>query len=34
MSLIGRLAHSAKAAEPDTENPGREGDGKYTIGPE
>src|SRR5256885_7762884 len=34
MGLIGLLAHAAKAAESYTENPGTEGDGKYTIGPE
>src|SRR3989442_8589890 len=34
MSLIGLLGHAAKAAESYTENPGAEGDGKYTIGPE
>src|SRR6266487_3275479 len=34
MSLIGLLAHAAMAAESYTENPGTEGDGKYTIGPE
>jgi predicted alpha/beta superfamily hydrolase len=34
MSLIGLLAHAAKAAESYSENPGAEGDGKYTIGPE
>src|SRR5437588_2129301 len=34
MSLIGLLAQAANAAEPYTENPGTEGDGKYTIGPE
>jgi hypothetical protein len=34
MSLIGLLAHAAKAAESYTENPGAEGEGKYTIGPE
>src|SRR3989441_12078622 len=34
MSLIGLLAHGAKAAESYTENPGTEGEGKYTIGPE
>src|SRR6266436_9958537 len=34
MSLIGVLAHSAKPAEPYTEHPGKEGEGKYTIGPE
>src|SRR3989442_3289610 len=33
MSLIGLLAHAAKAAESYTENPGREGDGIYTNGP-
>lgn len=34
MSLVGFLALAVKAAEPSTENPGTEGDGKYTIGPE
>jgi len=34
MSLIGLLAHAAKAAESYTEHPGAEGEGKYTIGPE
>src|SRR6266487_4694805 len=34
MSLIGLLAHAAKAAESYTENPGAEGEGKHTIGPE
>jgi len=34
MGLIGLLAHAAKAAESYTENPGTEGEGKYTIGPE
>src|SRR5437870_1592021 len=34
MSLIGLLGHAAKAAESYTENPGAEGAGKYTIGPE
>src|SRR5216117_2549611 len=34
MSLIGLLAHAAKAPESYTENPGTEGEGKYTIGPE
>src|SRR5256884_4265151 len=34
MSLIGLLAHATNAAEPYTENPGTEGEGKYTIGPE
>src|SRR3989440_9525497 len=34
MSLIGLLAHAAKAAESYTENSGAEGDGKYTIGPD
>src|SRR6266704_3132389 len=33
MSLIGLLAHGAKAAESYTENPGTEGEGQYTIGP-
>src|SRR5438034_3276743 len=33
MSLIGLLAHAAKAAESYTEKPGREGDGIYTNGP-
>ena len=33
MSLIGLLAHAAKAAESYAENPGPEGDGKFTIGP-
>ena len=34
MSLIGLLAHAAKAAESYTEHPGTEGDGNHTIGPE
>src|SRR6266496_3198632 len=34
IGLIGLLAHAAMAAESYTENPGTEGDGKYTIGPE
>src|SRR6266568_8857835 len=34
MGLIVLLAHAAKAAESYTENPGTEGEGKYTIGPE
>jgi len=34
LSLIGLLALAAKAAEAYTENPGSEGDGKFTIGPE
>src|SRR5467141_986867 len=33
MSLI-LLAHAAMTAESYTENPGTEGEGKYTIGPE
>jgi iron(III)-enterobactin esterase len=32
--LLGLLAYSANAAESDTENPGTEGDGRFTIGPE
>jgi len=34
MSLIGLLAQAANAAETYTENPGADGEGKYTIGPE
>src|SRR5438093_8128225 len=34
VSLIGLLAHAGKAAESYTENPGAEGNGKFTIGPE
>jgi enterochelin esterase-like enzyme len=34
MSLIGLLAQTALAAESYTEQPGKEGDGKFTIGPE
>src|ERR1051325_2752689 len=34
MSLIGLLGLAAKAAESYSENPGTEGEGKYTIGPE
>jgi enterochelin esterase family protein len=34
LSLIGLLANAAMAAEAYTENPGVEGDGKHTIGPE
>src|SRR6266550_1017701 len=33
IGLIGLLAHAAKSAESYTENPGAEGEGKYTIGP-
>src|SRR4029079_18017401 len=32
--LIALLAHAATAAEAYTENPGAEGDGKHTVGPE
>jgi enterochelin esterase family protein len=32
--LIGLSVHAAKAAEPYAENPGSDGNGKYTIGPE
>src|SRR5688500_5211408 len=34
IGLIGLLIHSADAAERYTENPGSDGDGKYTVGPE
>ena len=34
VSFIGLLAFFAKAAEPYRENPGAEGEGKYTIGPD
>jgi len=34
MSLIGLLAHTAQAAQSYTENPGTEGNGHYTIGPD
>ena len=34
LSLIGLLAHTGRAAESYAENPGTEGDGKYTIGPD
>src|SRR5207244_7073811 len=34
LGLIGLLALAAKAAESYTENPGAEGEGKHTIGPE
>jgi enterochelin esterase-like enzyme len=34
LGLIGLLAHAAKGAESYKENPGTEGEGKYTIGPE
>jgi len=34
IGLIGLFSHDAKAAESYTENPGTEGEGKYTIGPE
>jgi enterochelin esterase-like enzyme len=34
MSLIGLLAHSPNVAAAYTENPGTEGDGNHTIGPE
>ncbi len=33
IALIGLHAHAARAAASDTENPGVEGDGKFTIGP-
>src|SRR5678809_317931 len=33
-SLIGLFAHTPKAAESYTENPGADGNGKYTIGPD
>src|SRR5687767_11579251 len=34
LGLIGLLSHAANAAESYTENPGAEGDGKHSIGPE
>jgi iron(III)-enterobactin esterase len=34
MSVIGLLAHGARAAESYTENPGPEGNGSYKVGPE
>jgi len=34
MGLIGLFAHTAMAAEMYTENPGSEGDGHHTVGPE
>src|SRR6266511_5246353 len=34
IGLTGLLAHTGKAAGSYTENPGAEGEGKYTIGPE
>jgi enterochelin esterase family protein len=34
LGAIGSFAHAANAAAPYTENPGPEGDGKFTIGPE
>jgi len=34
MGVIGLLAHAGNAAEAYTENPGAEGEGKYTIGPD
>src|SRR5256885_363660 len=34
MGLLGLLAHTGNAAESYTENPGTEGEGNYTIGPE
>src|SRR5947207_15466707 len=34
MGFIGLLSHTETSAEPYTENPGTEGEGKYTIGPE
>src|SRR5438046_8866300 len=34
MGLIGLLSHTETSAEPYTENPGTEVEGKYTIGPE
>lgn len=34
LGLIGLLAHAAVAAESYTENPGSDGDGKITVGPE
>ncbi len=33
LGLAGFLAHAAFAAEPYTENPGADGDGKFTVGP-
>ena len=33
IGLMFLLASSAKAAEPNSENPGEEGDGKFTVGP-
>ena len=34
VALIGLLIHGASAAESYTENPGSEGDGEFTVGPE
>ena len=34
IGLVGFLAHGVTAAQPYTENPGAEGDGNFTIGPE
>jgi enterochelin esterase family protein len=34
MALLGLLAHPSNAAESYTENPGSQGDGKHTIGPD
>ena len=34
IGLIGLLAHAAEAAESYTENPGTEGEGRHTIGPD
>ncbi len=34
ITLLGLLAHTAKAVETYTENPGSDGDGTITVGPE
>src|SRR6266542_6271975 len=34
MALIGLLAQTGKAAQKDAEDPGTEGDGNYSIGPD
>src|SRR5262245_31684020 len=34
ITFVGLFAHTARAAESYTENPGTEGNGKFTIGPE
>src|SRR5260221_9026881 len=34
VTLLGLAAHPARAVDTDTENPGSEGDGEFTVGPE